>query len=193
MTICGILLAAGSGRRFDPSGTRNKLLAPLAAGQPAVVVATATAMLSVLPRVVAVVPDGAGAVAAALRELGCDVVACPDAKLGMAASLVRALRHCPTGTAGWIIALGDMPYVQAATIAALRDALDRGATIAAPVHAGRRGNPVAFGSVHLEQLLALQGDRGARAIVEANRVTEVPVDDPGIFQDIDTAADLERL
>ncbi|MES3023234.1 MAG: nucleotidyltransferase family protein [Pseudomonadota bacterium] len=191
MNICGILLAAGSGRRFDPSGQRNKLLAPLAGNQP-VVAAAASAMLSVLPKVVAVVPDGGGAVAAELRALGCDVVTCPDAGLGMAASLVQALHHCPDGTEAWIIALGDMPYVQAATIAALRDALNAGATIAAPVHGGRRGNPVAFHSVYLEQLLALEGDRGARAIVEANQVTEVDVDDPGIFHDIDTAADLGK-
>ena len=189
MKICGILLAAGSGRRFDPSGTRNKLLT-LIAGEVPVVVAAATAMQSVLPHVIAVVPDGSGAVAAALRALGLDLVTCADASGGMAASLVQALRHAPADTDAWVIALGDMPYVQAATIAALCDAVRQGASIAAPVQGGRRGNPVAFHKVYLNQLLALQGDRGARAILDENDVTEVAVSDPGIFHDIDTPADL---
>ncbi|MEG1113919.1 MAG: nucleotidyltransferase family protein, partial [Janthinobacterium sp.] len=32
MSTVGILLAAGRGRRFDPSGVQNKLLQPLAEG-----------------------------------------------------------------------------------------------------------------------------------------------------------------
>jgi molybdenum cofactor cytidylyltransferase len=56
--------------------------------------------------------------------------------------------------------------------------------------AGRRGNPVGFGRVHLQALLALQGDRGARGLLQSCPVTEVAVDDPGIFRDIDTPADL---
>lgn len=53
MTPVGILLAAGRGRRFDPSGTRNKLLQPLPNGEP-VAVASARALLAVLPKVIAV-------------------------------------------------------------------------------------------------------------------------------------------
>jgi molybdenum cofactor cytidylyltransferase len=39
-------------------------------------------------------------------------------------------------------------------------------------------------------LLALAGDEGARRIVRTAAVTEVAVDDPGIFRDVDTVADL---
>jgi molybdenum cofactor cytidylyltransferase len=55
---------------------------------------------------------------------------------------------------------------------------------------GRRGNPVGFGRVHLAALLALEGDQGARRLLQTCPVTEVPVEDPGIFRDIDTPADL---
>jgi molybdenum cofactor cytidylyltransferase len=55
---------------------------------------------------------------------------------------------------------------------------------------GRRGNPVGFGRVHLAALLALSGDQGARRLLQSCPVTEVAVADPGIFQDIDTPADL---
>jgi molybdenum cofactor cytidylyltransferase len=192
MTPVGILLAAGRGRRFDPSGTRNKLLQPAAAGGEPVVVASARAMLAVLPTVVAVVAPDDGGVADALRALGCDVTTCPDADQGMAQSLVHALRHSLPAARGWLIALGDMPHVRVSTIQALADALAGGAVIAAPVCGGRRGNPVAFSAACLPELLALSGDEGARHILKRHQVTEVAVDDPGIFQDIDQPSDLHR-
>jgi molybdenum cofactor cytidylyltransferase len=83
-----------------------------------------------------------------------------------------------------------MPRVRESTIRALADAVAGGAGIAAPVSGGRRGNPVAFGAACLPALLALEGDEGARRILKQRPVTEVEVDDPGIFQDIDQPADL---
>jgi molybdenum cofactor cytidylyltransferase len=83
-----------------------------------------------------------------------------------------------------------MPFVAQSTLAALRDAVQAGAGIAVPVHGGRRGNPVAFGAVHLDALLAMHGDQGARRLLRAHPVDEVSVADPGILQDIDTPADL---
>lgn len=192
MRIVGILLAAGSGRRFDASGARNKLLAPLADGQP-VVAAAARAMLGALPHVIAVVRDGDSELAALLGAMGCDIAPCPDAGLGMAASLVHGLRHAAPTADGWVVALGDMPYVQTATITALCSAIEQGAAIAAPFLDGRRGNPVAFDRTHLHELLALRGDSGARLLLQAHPVREVGVDDPGIFPDIDTPADLTRF
>ena len=191
MNAVGILLAAGRGRRFDPEGCRNKLLQTLPNGDP-VVVASARNLLASLPRVVAVVaPDDCG-VAEALRALGCEVTVCPGADSGMAASLVHAIRHSLPQSDAWLVALGDMPYVTPKTMRALLAALAGGADIAAPVHDGKRGNPVAFGAAHLPALLALEGDAGARGLLRSAVVTPVEVDDPGIFHDIDTPADLPR-
>ncbi len=189
--VVGILLAAGRGRRFDPLGQRNKLLQILpGAGEP-VVVAAARKLLAVLDTVIAVVPPDDGGVGTLLSSLGCEVTVCPDADTGMAASLVHAIRHSlPHDPAAWLVALGDMPHVAPATLRLLADALACGAEIAAPVLAGRRGNPVGFGRVHLDTLLALSGDQGARRLLQSCPVTELQVEDPGIFQDIDTPADL---
>jgi molybdenum cofactor cytidylyltransferase len=184
----GILLAAGRGRRFDPSGARNKLLQALPGGE-AVAVASARTLLSILPDVIAVVPED-GALAAALRALGCEVTVCPDADSGMAASLVHALRISLPNPHGWLVALADMPHVAPQTVQALASALAAGAAIAVPVSGGRRGNPVAFGAEHLPALLALQGDQGARGLLKSCPVTEIAVSDPGIFRDVDTPADL---
>lgn len=185
----GILLAAGRGVRFDPTGRQNKLLQPLSSGG-TVLHLTAKMLRSALPTVVAVVRPGADPVASELYSAGCDVVECPDADEGMAASLVRGLSHAQSAR-GWLIALGDMPFVQRSTITSLVDALGQGADIAIPVYRGARGNPVAFSNRHLPSLLRLTGDQGARHLLKTEPVTEVEVDDPGIHQDIDVAADLE--
>lgn len=189
MDIVGILLAAGRGSRFDPSGERNKLLQALPGGG-TVVAASARVLLAALPEVLAVVgPEGEG-VAAELRALGCEVTVCGNAGDGMGVSLAHAISHAAPHAGGWLIALGDMPRVQPSTITALAQAIEQGHDIAVPVMNGRRGNPVAFSRRHLEALLALDADHGARNILKANPLIEIEVGDPGIFQDIDTAADL---
>ncbi len=53
-----------------------------------------------------------------------------------------------------------------------------------------RGNPVAFSALHLERLLALDGDQGARTILKSHPVQSVVVDDSGVICDIDTPSDL---
>jgi molybdenum cofactor cytidylyltransferase len=96
---------------------------------------------------------------------------------------------------GWLVALGDMPFIHPASIAAVAQALAAGPqAIAAPVHAGRRGHPVGFGAAHGPALAALQGDEGARALLQrhAHALQLVPVDDPGVLRDVDTPADLGR-
>lgn len=189
MNLIGVLLCAGRGQRFDPTGYSNKLLAILPDGD-LVVAASARAMRAVLPRVIAVVPAD-GAVADVLRAEGCELSVCTDAASGMAASLAHGLRSAGPAD-GWIIGLGDMPYVAPSTIAALGQALASGAGIAAPIFQGRRGNPVAFGAGYLQALLALRGDQGARALLASEPVTLVAVDDAGVLRDIDTPSDLHK-
>ena len=57
-----------------------------------------------------------------------------------------------------------------------------------PVSNGRRGHPVAIGRAYRDTLLALTGDRGARPVLANNaaNIVEVPVEDEGIFVDVDT-------
>ncbi|HWW04096.1 nucleotidyltransferase family protein [Collimonas sp.] len=187
--IVGLLLAAGRGRRFDPSGSRSKLLQslPTACGQ--TVLATAAGNLAAaLPICVVLRYDVAELIT---QVAGYAWVQCEAADDGMAASLVYGLQQT-ADAAGWVIALADMPYVQTSTIHALASALRLGADIAVPTHLGRRGNPVGFGRKYLPQLLALRGDHGARSLLQSLPVVEVAVDDPGIHQDIDTVADIRH-
>lgn len=183
LRIVGILLAAGRGARFDPAGLQNKLLQPLPGGEP-VVAASAANLLKVVGEVCAVVRPNSTETMSLLQGAGCSVTVCADAALGMGVSLVHALRQVQDAD-GWVIALADMPYVRPDTIAALSAALRSGADIAVPVFENQRGNPVAFSRAHLPSLLALDGDRGARKLLNTLQVTEILVDDAGVLRDID--------
>ncbi len=189
----GILLAAGRGMRFDPSGKSNKLMQMLPSGS-TVAQSSASNLLAVLPNSLAIIPQQAESLANLLRLAGCSTSICPDAHNGMANSLVHALRHelahTPEACAGWVFALADMPFVQPQSIAAIVRALDQGAGIAVPTYQGRRGNPVGFSRQYLPQLLLLSGDQGARDLLKTYPVTEVAVDDTGILRDIDVPQDL---
>lgn len=184
----GILLAAGRGSRFDPTGVQNKLLQALAGGD-TVATAAAKNLLAALPSVLAVVRPGTEELASRLHALGCDVTTCAAAEQGMAASLVHGLSGSHNAS-GWVIALADMPYVRPTTIRALVHAVAQGAHIAVPTYHGRRGNPVAFSRAHLPDLLELRGDEGARRLLKVFPVSEIATDDPGICRDIDSTADL---
>jgi molybdenum cofactor cytidylyltransferase len=110
---------------------------------------------------------------------------------GMGASLAHGVAQA-RGADGWVVALADMPRVPVAIIKEIIASLAGGALIAAPVHKGERGHPVGFGAALRDELLALDGDQGARAVLERHRnsVKLVECDDPGVLYDIDRKTDI---
>ncbi|HTR06150.1 MAG TPA: nucleotidyltransferase family protein [Paraburkholderia sp.] len=187
----GVLLAAGTGSRFDPNGLRNKLLAPLPDGS-CVARESAQRLLRIVPKVIAVVRPGAETLAHVLNDAGCDVVFAPGAGRGMGASLAAGV-EADHEAESWIVALADMPRIAIETIEAVARVLDEGASLVAPFYREQRGHPVGFGYLHRAALVALDGDAGARAILSSHPLTRIDVDDPGILRDIDTPADLSGL
>lgn len=192
--VRGILLCGGAGTRFGG----DKLLAaiPGAEAEGPIAARAARNLVAGAGAALAVVPPGAAALRAALESAGCAVVESDRTARGMGASLAAAVLAADRAD-GWIVALGDMPLILPATIRAVAQALAEGALIAAPVTAGGgpRGHPVGFAAALRAELLALDGDTGARAVVLRHRadVRHVAVDDPGIHVDLDTRAELAAL
>jgi len=186
--ISAILLAAGSGSRFGG----DKLLHPLADGTP-IGVQAARNLLAAVPDVVAVVRPGDFPLAELLEQEGCHVTFCPHAARGMGASLAHGVA-ARRGADGWVIALADMPLINSATIAAIAHELEAGRHLVAPAYEGQRGHPVGLGRRFGAQLLALDGDAGARDIIAAhkNELTLIECGDPGVLHDIDRRADLAQ-
>ena len=186
MDICVILLAAGSGSRFGG----DKLLHPLADGVP-IGVQAARNLLAVVSDVVAVVRPGDFPLAELLEQEGCHVTFCPHAARGMGASLAHGVA-ARRGADGWVIALADMPLIKGATVAAVVRELEAGRDLIAPAFQGERGHPVGLGRRFGAQLLALDGDAGARDIISSHKheLTLIECGDPGVLQDIDRREDL---
>ena len=185
--VVGLLLCGGAARRFGA----DKLMA----GEPPVAVRAARNLLAGVKRVLAVVPLEHASLREALEAAGCEILETDRTARGMGASLAAAV-EAAAGADAWIVALGDMPAVNPDTIVALRHALESGARIAAPFDAGgRRGHPVGFAADLRGELLALDGDVGARSLLErhAEVIERVVSDDAGIFVDIDTPQDLAAL
>ena len=142
-------------------------------------------------RIVAVVRPGAGETAHALAAEGCEVVVCENADEGMGASLACAARAAGEA-GGYLVALGDMPFVRPTSIAAVRDALAGGASLAAPYFLARRGHPVGIAGRFRAELERCAGDEGAKRLLQAHasELLKIPVGDPGVIRDIDRPSDL---
>jgi molybdenum cofactor cytidylyltransferase len=141
--------------------------------------------------VLAVVRPGSDELAASLGAAGCQIVTCDNAAEGMGASLACAARAAGK-VDGYVVALGDMPFVRPSTIAAVRDALKEGAALVAPYFRARRGHPVGIAGKFAAELLALEGDEGAKKLLAAHAqaLVKIPVGDPGVVRDIDRPEDL---
>jgi len=184
--IAAILLAAGAGTRFGG----EKLLHPLEDGV-AIAAHAARNLLAATSDVVAVVRWGDFPLYDMLEQEGCQVTMFQGAARGMGASLAHGVAQS-RGADGWIVALADMPRIAPGTVRMVITAVQQGALIAAPVYKGERGHPVGFGATLRDELLKLDGDQGARALVERHRdsIQLIECDDPGILFDVDRKSDL---
>ena len=211
--VVGLLLASGFGRRFDAGGRRNKLLAHLPDGR-TLISASAHALCEALDHVAVVVPLRGTLIEAALSDLPLRLIRNPRAKEGIGASIavgIAALRADFPNARGWLIALGDMPFIAPETIRAIADALpsidrdSRGSggndatssanriEIVAATYRGQRGHPVAFARTLGPDLLMLDSDVGASRLLGSHEVRLIDCDDPGVLRDIDTREDLSRV
>lgn len=188
MKIVGILLAAGSGSRFGG----NKLSHPLPDGTP-IGVASLRNLKRALPQVIAVVRSADTGLRDLLTDEGVAVHLCEDAHLGMARSFVCGIAASQDAD-GWVIALGDMPFLLPQTIMTIAGRIAQAGGIAIPAYRGARGHPVGFSRRYRDELLKLQGDEGARSVIDRHPgdLDVVDCGDRGILRDIDTPADLAR-
>ncbi|MBS3805269.1 MAG: nucleotidyltransferase family protein [Oleiphilaceae bacterium] len=118
---------------------------------------------------------------------------------GMSGSLIAGLQKANEGERpdGVMVCLGDMPLIQSSTISALVQRFSESPKpcIWRPACKGRAGHPVIFSTGLLDDLTGLQGDRGAKKVIEANGhlVNDLAVEDAGVLFDVDTRHSLDQL
>lgn len=187
-----IVLAAGSASRFGS----DKRTHTLAEGD-FLLGATVARYVEKFDDVIVVLRPEDDAIATRLTQAfdpdTVTFVRAPDARLGMGHSLAAGIRAAKEWDFAFV-ALGDMPFVDLRTLAALNRAISEAGpdAIVQPIHRGRPGHPVGFGHGHFVALESLTGDQGARRVVRlaGSHLVTIDVDDPGVLHDVDTPADL---
>ncbi|WP_263217613.1 nucleotidyltransferase family protein [Pseudomonas atacamensis] len=190
-SIAVIVLAAGEGKRFRQiaGSDKDKLLADCT-GRDGAVRSVIEQVLVNLPasldKRVLVTTEARPQAMRMAQAYGCDVVSIEST--GMGDSIAAGVAACPEAD-GWLIVLGDMPFILSSSIERVLAAMADDA-VSVPVLGGEFGHPVGFGRSFAAQLQALTGDRGARPLFAQGRVVEVAVDDPGVLWDIDVPESL---
>jgi molybdenum cofactor cytidylyltransferase len=201
--IVGIILAAGKASRF---GGAKQLLDYHR--QPFVRIVAETALKAGLSPVILVTGANAEQVEAAVQGLPIKIVHNPDWENGQSTSIRAGLLGCRSSASasaevelphsrdvgGAIFLLADQPQVTVEVLRALveRHSQDLPAALA-PYVFDRRANPVLFDRITFNDLLALQGDTGGRAIFSKFSPRYVNWYDKRLLLDVDTPEDYQKL
>ena len=187
--IAGLLLAAGGARRFGS----QKLVATLD-GVPLVRHA-AQSLAQETDELIVVVGSEAGAVTRALTDVDARIIENAEWASGLSSSIRCGVSAAKPETSAIIVALGDEPRVDGAVTRALISTWrDTGKPIVVVRYAGEIGHPVLFDASVFGELTALDGDRGARRVIQRSpdRVAYVDMTTAQPL-DVDEPNDLRRL
>ncbi|UDL91060.1 molybdopterin-binding/glycosyltransferase family 2 protein [Mesorhizobium sp. PAMC28654] len=185
-----VLLAAGRSSRM---GGPNKLMA-LFDGKPLVRRTVERALGSKSSGTIVVTGHQRERVHAALSGLELAFADNPDFAEGLSTSLKAGIARVGGDVAGAMIVLGDMPGVSSADLDRLIDAFRKagGNSVVRASHDGRRGNPVLLPRSLFPAIAHLEGDTGARHLVEAGGLDVIDVEiGEGASVDVDTREALE--
>jgi molybdenum cofactor cytidylyltransferase len=131
-----------------------------------------------------------------IKQNNITIIQNPDWAEGMASSIITAIHSIEKKTAidSVIIMLCDQPFVNRALIdSIIYKQQETGKSIVACAYKGTVGVPVLFKRFLFAELLSLQGQEGAKKILQAHPgdIATIPFEKGGI--DIDTIADYEEL
>jgi molybdenum cofactor cytidylyltransferase len=187
-----VVLAGGRSSRFVGSG-EHKLLAHID-GKAIIRISAAVALDSQVGRVVVVTGANAEGVAWALDGLDVELVHAREFAAGMSASLRSGVEALESADA-IVVTLGDQPGLRSAAIRhVVQGWRETGAQIVIPRYDGtdRPAHPVLFTRSVYPELLALDGDVGARSVIvrDPGRVAVVPLD-WSAPHDVDTMNDVK--
>ena len=110
-----------------------------------------------------------------------------DFESGMASSIKIGLNHLSKNTQAFFICLGDMPLVHSDIYNQLIKSRNQ-KDILIPTYNGQQGNPVLFNKSMKEKILDIEGDVGAKKIIEMNKekVFNLKTEDPTVIQNFNT-------
>jgi CTP:molybdopterin cytidylyltransferase MocA len=185
--IGGVVLAAGAGTRFGG----GKQLAELD-GKPLLEHALGAMEASGIGNTVVVLGAGAEDIVARVDLHGARPVICDRWEEGQSASLATALAEMADAEAV-VVTLGDQPRMAAEAIRRVVAARGDGAAAVRATYGGEPGHPVLLECELIDRLRDVSGDHGARNLLLSVNTRDVPCDDLGGGEDVDTPAQLDAL
>jgi molybdenum cofactor cytidylyltransferase len=184
--IGGLVLAAGAATRF---GAPKQLA--LLDGSPLLEHAVRAMTTATVGRVVVVLGSSADEVTATVDLHGADAIVCSRWAEGQSASLACGLAELASCEAV-VVTLGDQPRVSPDAIRRVIAARNGAAAVRA-TYGDHPGHPVLLERELFEPLRNVTGDKGARNLLLSVQVLDVPCDDLGGGEDVDTPAELDAL
>ena len=184
--IGGLVLAAGASTRFGA----QKQLAELD-GVPMLEHSLRTMRSALVGRVVVVLGSGADEIVSKVNLHGSDPIVCTRWDEGQSASLACGLAELSECEAV-VVTLGDQPRVSPDAIRRVIDGRS-GALAIRATYNGNPGHPVLLEQALFDQLRDVTGDKGARNLLLSVPVRDIPCDDLGGGEDVDTPAELDTL
>jgi CTP:molybdopterin cytidylyltransferase MocA len=193
MSVPAIILAAGASRRL---GRLKQLLE--FGGETLLARAIRIAAEAGAEPVLVILGAHAAAISASVPMDHVVTVLNAEWQEGMASSIragLRVLSSCAPDAQGAVILGCDQPRLSSDHVRELIQSFEAASTstVVASVYHGVRGVPAVFPRTIFPRLLALEGDKGARAILADPACTAIDVPFPGGDVDIDLPSDLEQL
>ena len=192
--VAAVVLAAGKSSRMAPY---NKLLVTDRSGKPMVARVVDNILSSRARPIIVVTGHRDADIRAALANRPVTFVHAEDYASGLSASLKTGIAALPDTAAAALVCLGDMPLVTGRMLDRVIDAWDpdEGRSIVVPTHQGRAGNPILWSRTYFADILGLDGDAGARALLRRHeeQVAEAEIGDDAVLRDFDTVDSLATL
>ena len=106
---------------------------------------------------------------------------------GLASSIKTGLNHLSDNSKAFFICLGDMPMVNPNIYNKLIWSLKKNEIII-PTYKDQQRNPILFSKTMKEKIIEINGDTGAKKILEnkKNKILKIEIDDENIFKDFNT-------
>ena len=185
MILAGIVPAAGLSRRMG----REKILLPFGGATVLETILTSLEAAGARERVAVLRPDLPEAAELARRS-GARVVFNQRPEEEMLLSIRLGLESLSGQADAVFVWPADHPAVSRATLELLAGRADPARALV-PTHEGRRGHPALLGRDLLPEVASIAPQEGLRSLWRSKPecLVEVPVDDPGVLQNIDTPED----
>jgi len=186
MTIAAVILAAGLSHRMG----ELKQLLPWKNGT--ILGSTIDLYIgSPVDKTIVVVGYCAEKIIDLLKDKPVEWVVNQEYESGMASSLRAGIKNLGPEVQACLLGLGDTPLIKSETVAKIVEAYRQfGKEIVIPCYKGRKGHPVLMTRRFFPELLNVQGDLGARTVIQTHQsvVYRLETDDEGVIIDLDTPA-----